>query len=137
MINLNTTKDNNIKRVSSESLNKSREDFQEKLSIDNFLYMDELVKNKKQVYLKALFSKEQRKKTHPYIKEDIFINQLTPNYKGMTEAMWILCGDINIEQQTICGVLLNNPHQISNLKFRDIVVISFSDILDIDYNIKN
>lgn len=46
------------------------------------------------------------------------------------EGMWIILGDVNFEEQTVCGILINHPVTF-NIDVGSIVRADFKDIMDI------
>lgn len=58
-----------------------------------------------------------------------YINKFN-NPEDITEGMWIIIMDVNFEEKTICGILVNEPVNF-NLEFRAIVRADFKDIMDI------
>ena len=58
-----------------------------------------------------------------------YINEYN-NSDKQAEGVWILIGDVNFEEKTICGVLVNDP-VIFDIAVGSIIRADFKDIMDI------
>lgn len=125
----------NIIHVCKDCSDNRRKKFQKNLSIADLLMADMMAKRGEAVYIKAVFSKEQNKIYNPEIDRHFYVNNFSEDYSGRTEHMWLICGDVNIEERTVCGILSNDPVIVTDLKDKDIVIVRFEDIEDIDFNL--
>lgn len=66
---------------------------------------------------------------NPECERCFYINKYNDPDK-QAEGMWILIGDVNFKEKTICGVLVNNP-VIFDIAIGSIIRADFKDIMDI------
>lgn len=124
----------NIFHVCKNCSDSKRREFQRNLSITDLLKADRMAKRGEVVYIKAVFSEEQDKFYNPDIDRYYYVNNFSEDYSGKTEHMWLICGDVNIEERTVCGLLSNDPVIVTDLKDKDIVIVRFEDIENIEFN---
>ena len=52
------------------------------------------------------------------------------NPNDPAEGMWVILGDVNFEEKTVCGILVNEPITL-DIEVGSIVRADFKDIMDI------
>lgn len=123
----------NVVGVCKECSDKRREEFQKTLTVFDFQRIESLVKQRKKVYVKVVFSEYQEKYCNELTGTYFSCNMYCDDLEQKTEHMWVLCGDVDLEKKCICGILDNDPFVLDSLRYQDIVVFSFNHIEDIIY----
>lgn len=118
----------NVINVCKECSTKRREEFQETLTVQDFQKINSLIKEQKPVYVKVVFSERQEVVYNDAINVNVKYNLYADDEDDVAEHMWVLCGDVSLEHETICGILENDPFVLKSLKYRDIVVFRFEHI---------
>lgn len=123
----------NIIHICKECSDNRRKEFQKTLTTFDFQRIKSLVEQRKEVYVKVAFSNYQEKRYNEVADVYFSYNAYCGDAEQVTEHMWVLCGDVNLQGRTICGILSNDPVVLDSLKYQDIVVFRFEDIEDIIY----
>lgn len=122
----------NIGPICSDCYNKRKSKFQETLTIEGLKRIQDLIKMRKKVFIKVAFGEKQDKKYDPEAQSYFYYNDYNESIEQKVEHMWVLCTDIDIESQSISGILNNDPYMI-DLKCGDAVVSDFKHMQDIIY----
>ena len=67
---------------------------------------------------------------NPAINGNFYINTYDELSDEKTEHMWIQIGNVNFEEKTICGMLVNEP-TCFDISYGSIIVADFKDIEDL------
>ncbi|MGL5713385.1 MAG: DUF2314 domain-containing protein [Paraclostridium sp.] len=125
----------NVGIVCKECSNDRRKEFQATVNIDEeCIKIQNAINERKKVFIKVPFSEHCKRGFNPQIGQEFFyLNNTESLIDVEVEHMWLLCGDVNIEEKTVCGVLANKPVIFNGIEEGSIVVADYTDIEEIKF----
>lgn len=125
----------NVRKVCKACFKKKRIEFQKTNYIDKLkqiqlsIDVDMFLGSSMNKYLIEIpfqhVSKTFNKESGRYFYTNTYNNPNDP-----AEGMWVILGDVNFEEQTVCGILVNKPITF-DIEVGSIVRADFKDIMDI------
>lgn len=125
----------NVRKVCKACFEKKRIEFQKTNYIDKLkqiqlsIDVDMFLGSSMNKYLIEIpfqhVSKTFNKESGRYFYTNTYNNPNDP-----AEGMWVILGDVNFEEQTVCGILVNKPITF-DIEVGSIVRADFKDIMDI------
>lgn len=127
---------NNIIHTCKDCSNARRKNFQNTNYVDKLrtiqrnLDLEQIDKIPRQHYAAKIPFQSLEEVFNPEINRNFYINTYDESTDLTTEHMWVQIGDVNFEDKTICGILVNEPINFE-LPMGSIVVADFIDIEDL------
>lgn len=125
----------NVRKVCKACFEKKRIEFQKTNYIDKLkeiqfeIDIDMFLNKNTNKYLIEIpfqhLSKEFNEECGKYFYRNAYDNLNDP-----AEGIWVILGDVNFEEQTVCGILVNKPITF-DIEVGSIVRADFKDIMDI------